>query len=220
MKRGVKTNNANKKQMNVKPAIGFLSKGGQAAFTETIETILDHMKNNANYPTPTPALPAVEAAFAAYKTAAANAAQGGRENTAIRDARRAELEVMIRQLASYVNGTANGDMPKLLSSGFPVQKAVRTPIGPLLAPGAPTVTQGAVSGTLSAVAGRVYGASSYNWSVALASAPELDVQTAQTTGARAQFSGLTPGKVYQISLNAVGAAGVSDWSDTGSLMVI
>ena len=61
---------------------------------------------------------------------------------------------------------------------------------------------------------------SYNWSVALQSAPDKDVQTAQTTGARALFSGLTPGQIYVISLNAVGAAGVSDWSDYGTLMVV
>lgn len=52
------------------------------------------------------------------------------------------------------------------------------------------------------------------------SAPEVSVPTAQTTGARTEFSRLTPGKVYVIALNAVGAAGVSDWSDYGSLMVI
>ena len=48
----------------------------------------------------------------------------------------------------------------------------------------------------------------------------MDVQTAQTTGARALFSGLTPGQIYVISLNAVGAAGVSGWSDYGTLMVV
>ena len=48
----------------------------------------------------------------------------------------------------------------------------------------------------------------------------MDVQAVQTMGARASFSDLIPGKVYLVSLNAVGAAGVSDWSDYGSLMVI
>lgn len=206
--------------MNIKPAISFLTKDGEASFTEKVSTILEHLKNNPNYPTPTPALPAVETAFAAYKVATAEAVQGGVENTAIRDAKRAELTGLLRQLASYVNGTANGDLPKLLSSGFPTQKPVRTPIGPLPAPGTPVVTQGAVTGALTASAPPVYGASSYNWNLALETAPEVTVQTAQTTGARAQFSGLTPGKVYLVSLNAVGAAGVSDWSDAGSLMVI
>ena len=79
------------------------------------------------------------------------------------------------------------------------------------------VTQGAVTGSITVAAPPVYGASSYNWSVALDSAPEVEVQT---TGARTAFNGLTPGKVYLVLLNAVGAAGVSDWSDSGSLMVI
>ena len=82
------------------------------------------------------------------------------------------------------------------------------------------VVQGPVTGSLAAASSPVYGASSYNWSVALESAPDTDVQTAQTTGARTLFTGLIPGKIYSISLNAVGAAGVSDWSDPGSLMVV
>ena len=206
--------------MIAKPAIGFLSKDGEAPFTEKVSTILEHLKNNPAYPSPTPTLAAVQTAFEAFKVATAEAAQGGVQNTAARDARRAELVALLRQLSSYVNGTANGDLVKLLSSGFPVQKPTRAPIGPLAAPAAPVVTQGAVSGTITAAAPPVYGASSYNWSVALQSAPTVDVQTAQTTGARAEFSGLTPGQVYLVSLNAVGAAGVSDWSDYGSLMVI
>ena len=82
------------------------------------------------------------------------------------------------------------------------------------------LTQGSVSGTITVAAPPVYGASSYNWSVALQTAPDVDVQKAQTTAARAEFSGLTPGQIYLVALNAVGSAGVSDWSDTGSLMVI
>jgi len=178
------------------------------------------MTNNSHYPAPTPALATVQAAFDAYKVASANAAQGGVQNTALRNARRTDLVALLRQLANYVSATANGNMDVLLSSGFPVQKPSRTPIGPLPAPVPPTVTQGAVSGTLNAASSPVYGATTYNWSLALQSAPDVDVQTAQTTGTRTQFSGLTPGQIYVISLNAVGAAGVSDWSDYGTLMVV
>ncbi len=88
------------------------------------------------------------------------------------------------------------------------------------APDAPTVVQGPVTGSLKATSAPLYGASSYNWSAALQSAPETDVKTAQTTGARAEFTGLTPGQIYVVSLNAVGTAGVSDRSDAGTLMVV
>lgn len=206
--------------MNVKPAIGFLIKDGQAPFTDKVAAILQWMTNNPNYPTPTPPLATVQTAFDAYKVATADAAQGGTENTAIRNARRDELVALLRQLANYVSATANGNMEVLRGSGFPVQRPTRTPIGPLPAPFPPTVTQGPVSGALNAISSPVYGATIYNWSLALQSAPEVDVQTAQTTGARMQFTGLTPGQIYVISLNAVGTAGVSDWSDYGTLMVV
>ena len=56
--------------MNIKPAIGFLTSDGQAPFTEKVTTILEKMKNNASFPTPTPALATVQTAFDAYKVGA------------------------------------------------------------------------------------------------------------------------------------------------------
>jgi len=205
---------------NVKPSIGFLTKDGEDSFTSKTAILLEWMTNNTKYPTPTPALNVVQTAFDAYKLAKADAAQGGKEKTAARNARRAELASLLRQLANYVSSTANGDLETLMSSGFPIQKVVRSPIGLLPAPDAPSVLQGELTGTLRAVISPVNGAYAYNWRLALASAPTVYVQTAQTTGGRNTFAGLTPGQTYNIEANAVGAAGVSDWSDAGSLMVI
>ena len=39
-------------------------------------------------------------------------------------------------------------------------------------------------------------------------------------GGRVMSEDLTAGQVYNVSTNGVGAAGTSDWSDVGSLMVI
>ena len=52
------------------------------------------------------------------------------------------------------------------------------------------------------------------------SAPDKSVQTQQTPGGKAQFDGLTPGEDYSVTVNAVGAAGTSDWSDAATLIVI
>ena len=96
-----------------------------------------------------------------------------------------------------------------------MQKPSRTPIGPLPAPEAPVLWQGPVTGSLGASASPLDGAFSYNWSLALASAPDTDVQTAQTTGARVSCTGLIPGQIYVVSPNAVGATGVpSPLTDT------
>ena len=63
------------------------------------------------------------------------------------------------------------------------------------------------------------GAYTYNWRLALASAPTVYLQTAQTTAARHTFEGLTAGQIYNMQLNAVGTAGESNWSGVTSFMV-
>ncbi len=206
--------------MTVKPSIGFLTKDGQPLFTDKVTTLLKWTGNNPNYPTPIPALTVVQTAFDAYKVATADAAQGGKENTAIRNARRNELVSLLRQLANYVSATANGDLEILISSGFPIQKPTRAPVGPLSAPNTPILTQGPVTGSVRGVIPPVYGAFSYNWRLALASAPNVYVQTAQTTGGRITFSSLTPGQVYNVDVNAVGSAGTSNWSNVSKLMAL
>jgi hypothetical protein len=206
--------------MVVKPSIGFLSVSTDALLVTGTQTIVNSLTNNPDYPTPTPTLVTVTAALNAFMVAIADAAAGGKEQTAIKIAKRAELVSLLRQLASYVGVTCGGDMAKLLSSGFPTQKPNRTPIGVLPAPNTPVVAPGALSGQLDAVSAPVFGAYTYNWRLALASAPTVYVQQLQTTAARNTFSGLTPGQIYRIQLNAVGSAGPSDWSDDGESMVL
>jgi hypothetical protein len=66
----------------------------------------------------------------------------------------------------------------------------------------------------------VFGASSYNWRLARADAPTVFVQTAQTTAADIVFAGLTPGVVYLAQVNALGTAGLTDWSQPATQMAI
>ena len=206
--------------MIVKPAIGFLTISSDALLVTGAQTVVTAMTNNPDYPTPTPTLATVTTALNAFIVAVANAAEGGKEQTAIKIAKRAELVSLLRQLASYVGVTCGGDMAKLLSSGFPTQKPNRTSIGVLPAPDAPVVTPGALSGQLDAITSPVFGAYTYNWRLALASAPNVFVQQMQTTAARNTFSNLTPGQTYRVQVNAVGSAGASDWSDDGESMVL
>ena len=104
--------------------------------------------------------------------AIADAADGSREMRAILRVKLAELVSLMRQLAVYVTLTANGDMAVLISSGFPPQKATRQPVGQLPQPSTPSVRQTNVSGEIAASTSKIYGASAYNWRVALASAPD------------------------------------------------
>jgi Fibronectin type III domain len=206
--------------MITKPSITFLTADSDALLITDTNTILTAMTGNTNYPTPSPALTAVTTALNDFTTTLANAADGGITLTSIKNDKRAELVALLRELANYVQGACNGDLTVLLSSGFPIQKPQRFPIGVLPAPTNVTVSLGALSGELDAAMPPVFGAAIYNWRLTATSAPTVVVQSTQTTAARNTFTGLTPGVVYTAEVNAVGSAGPSDWSNPVSKMAV
>jgi hypothetical protein len=195
-------------------------KDSDAQLIVDVQSAIEGLTGNASFPTPAPALTVVTTALNAFTVALADAGNGGTELTSIKNAKRAELVSLMRQLGSYVTVTAGGDMTKLLSSGFPYQKPTRSTIGALPAPYTPVLKLGPHTGELDASISPIYGAYTYNWRVALASSPTTYVRTVQTTGGRILFDGLTVGQVYNVEANAVGSAGPSDWSDAAGLMVI
>jgi hypothetical protein len=206
--------------MIIKPSISFLNKNKDARLLTAAQTIITSMTGNLGYPSPSPTLTAVISATNDFADAMAAAANGGKTLTAAKNARRAALVALLRALANYVQVTCNGDLTVLLSSGFPIQKPQRNPIGTLPAPANLIVSVGSLSGELDASVSPVFGAATYNWRLAAASAPGVNLQTAQTTAGNNTFSGLTPGATYVIQVNAVGAAGVSDWSKSVSQMTM
>ena len=207
--------------MKAKIALSYLTGASDGQVIVNVKSgLLGIAGNVAIYATPAPALAVVQTALDEFIVAVANAVGGGIQVTATKNAKRTALAALVRPLSNYVTDTAGGDLVKLISSGLPIQKPGAVPIGPLSPPATPIATQGPVSGSLSASSSPLYGAGSYNWRLALASAPTSYLQTAQTMGARHTFQGLTPGQIYNVELNAVGAAGASDWSDDGSVMVL
>ena len=209
--------------MIVKTSIRFLSKENSQGVVNTTDVILMALDAaKTTYTAPVPPLATVQTANDALRVAIQERASagGGRQLTAVVHARRAEVESLVRQLANYVTATADGNLETLLLSGFPIQKPTHHPVGQLTAPDAPVVRQGAASGWLKARTRPVAGGQVYNWRVARNAAPTVYVQTAQTTGARNTFKGLTPGEIYDVQVNVVGADGPSDWSDDGTMMVI
>ena len=205
--------------MIAKASISFLNDATDSQLISDTSGIVQALTANAIYPTPTPTLAAVSTALAAFTHALAAAAEGGIPLTLAKNDARAALAGLLRELASYVQLACKGDLTKLLTSGFPVQKAVRTPVG-ILPPPAVTVKLGSKSGDLAAKLAPMAGAAIYNWRVTTASSPAAPVFTAQTTAASHTFAGLTPGVVYQVTANAVSSAGTSDWSDPATQMVV
>ncbi len=113
----------------------------------------------------------------------------------------------------------DGSYSKLVGSGFPHHKPVRSPVGQLPAPAGLAVTLGARTGELDASVPPVYGASLYTWRVTTGQ-PRVEVQTVQTTAASVTFTGLAPGVIHGIEANAIGTAGPSNWTGPINQMVI
>ena len=206
--------------MIVKTSITFLLAASDEQLIATTQGVIAGLTGNTHFPSPVPPLPVLSGALDAFSVAVGEAANGGKELTAAKNAKRAALASLLRQLGSYITIQCDGDMEMLLSSQFPIQKPGRSPIGALPVPQAPALKQGANSGSVDAATGPVYGAGVYNWRVALASAPTTYIKTAQTTAARTSFEGLTAGEIYNVELNAVGAAGITDWSDDSTLRIL
>jgi hypothetical protein len=205
--------------MIVKPAISFLKSDSDSQLITDSTTINTCMTGNASYVDPEPSLPDVAAATNEFSIALVNAADGGVTLTSIKNDKRDVLVGLLRDLASYVQVACKGDITVLLSSGFPIQKPQRSPIGELPAP-VVALSVGMSSGNLDCLVAPIFGAATYNWQIAVASAPDVILQTAQTTGGRNTFSGLTPGVTYAVQANAVGSAGASDWSKPVSQMAM
>jgi hypothetical protein len=204
--------------MRIEAAIGWLLKFPAMIVTGVVDGIIAAMTGNPNYVTPVPALTVVSAANDAAKTAIANAVNGGREFTAIKDAKMFDLAAVVRPLGAYATTTADGDLAKLLSSGFPIKKPTNQPVGPLPMPTGPIAVPGDKHGKILAATDAIDGAYIYNWRMALASAPTVYVLQVQSTGANTAMEGLTRGGIYNVEVNAVGTAGTTEWSDAVSVV--
>ena len=206
--------------MNVKPSIAWIGSNPVPLFINNCAVVILALTNNENiYTTPVPGIPVIQAALDTLTADQAATADGGKSATVKRNNSKLVVANLMRQLAAYVTVACKGDLHNLILSGFPPQKSTRTPVGTLPAPQGLVLKQGPLSGMLMAKANPVFGASTYNWTCT-PNTPGAVPITGQGTAASWEFDGLTPGVIYTIAVNAVGAAGPSNWSSAISLMVI
>ena len=174
----------------------FIASDNDATLITDTTGIITGLTNNAAYPAPAPTLATVQTSLNDFSEAVAAAAGGGVALTSAKNAARTALAALLRELASYVHVACRGDLTKLLTSGFPIQKPTRSPVGILPPPAPPLLQLGGRSGDLVASITPLAHASSYTWRLALASAPETNLRTVATTAGNITFSGLTPGEIY------------------------
>ena len=208
--------------MIVKCSISFIKKASGAQFGSIAKGVCLKLKDNTNFLTPplSPPILQGEAAVDAFIAAYTASVKGSEVDTQKMYAARKVAGNILTQWSRQVDTISAGDLGILKSSGFPIQKPTRTPVGDLPAPDGLTLVLGNYSGDLKASAAKVAGGVSYNWRLSTAAAPTVVLQSAETTAVNTVFSGLTPGVVYQVTVNVVGSAGPSDWSLPTSQMAL
>jgi hypothetical protein len=109
--------------------------------------IKDSMTDNENFPNPVPALTALEEAIENFSDAFLKIAMGGKVDTLIKNKRRKELENILKELATYVQLTSQGNLAVILSSGFDTHKKA-APVGILPRPESFSLKMGVNKGSV------------------------------------------------------------------------
>jgi len=186
------------------------------AFSRNVVT---QMTGNTNFTTPMP--PLTDVTTGADELEAANEAASDGSRTAIldRNAKKAVLISLMRQLAAYVQTQSQSSKAVILSSGFHTTR-VPPPVGPLPAPVNVRLAQTGTSGQLRLRFSRVHGVTA-GPTVQIAEdaeGPYTDYVTSNKS--RLDITSLTPGKTYWVRVRANGALGPSSWSNPATAIAI
>jgi hypothetical protein len=192
--------------------LGTMSPEDKVSFASGIISSLT--SNAATFPSPNPALPALTSGK--NNLEARLAAIGQLETSLVAERAEAataetELDALLAQEAAYVENVAKGEASVILLSGFALAQA-KTSIGVLPPPTNLLGQTADVEGAVDLKWNRVSGAKSYIVECATSpSGPWTQVTVSTRTSCTA--SGLNSAVKYWFRVRAVGASGMSGWSD-------
>lgn len=215
--RSAKTQN----QMNTTPRVSYswLKAQSDDEVTGTIMDIVTAMTDNSFFPTPAPPLVDVQSLLVGFQTAQAVAANGGKVETAAKSTARDILVESTHSLGDYIDRAAGGNLEKLLSSSYPLQKD-RAPVDIQPAPANLRLKHGKVSGSIAAYCDPNTHRVLYEWQTAAGASPTEWQIEPSTNSARSVFSGHAPGSWLYVRVRARVPAGAGDWSSVIQIMVI
>jgi len=213
-------------QINYRVSLAF-DKYSDADLDEFTSNIIACLTGNAAFPNP-PVPPALLTALAdvpvsdltslqsVFQKTIAAAAQGGKQETALKDEAREPLVYSLRNDAAYVQSLASQSLSTLLSSGYAANSINRAQ-SPL---DTPVIVLADNLGTTKVLLRLqpVVNAKSYDVRVSMAANVWADMGTF-TQARRIVVEKLTPGTTYTFQVRAVGGStGYSDWSTPVSIM--
>lgn len=207
----------------IKPLEGY---GGMsdADIVARAMAVLTGLTGNSSFTTLPVDLATLKTAIDTFSTLISEALDGSKKVIAQRNKQREAVIKMLELLGRYVQVNSNGDMAVFISSGFAPASTVKTPPSPLPLPVIKSVTQGAISGELVIQILAILKAVSYEirYGIVANGAPPSSWTSKVVTKVKppAGFQGLTPGTVYAFQVRALGKAGMTDWTDSATCMVI
>jgi hypothetical protein len=209
------------KKMN---AVNYRVNLGFAGYTDAdlgdfTDNVIASMTGNPSFPTPPVDMAAVGAQRTAFATAVTNAAQGGTQLTAIKNAARKTLVTILRKIAAYVQSIASQDVALLLSSGFQANSTNRART-PLAVPTILSISNDATT-ELTVRLQPVDNARAYQVRYSINGGTSWLPIVDSTQARQIILQNLTPGATYTAQSRAVGGSkGYSDWSDPVSHMAM
>jgi hypothetical protein len=203
--------------LNYRVNLGFAGYS-DADLGDFTDNIIASMTGNVSFPTPTVPLTGLTAQRATFGTAVTNAAQGGKQLTAIKNAAKKTLITMLRKIAAYVQSIAGQDVVVLLSSGYQANSTNRTR-SPLDIPTILSILNNA-STQLAVRLQPVDNARAYQVRYSVVGGAWLPIVDS-TQARQIILENLTPGTTYTAQARAVGGStGYSDWSDAQTHMAM
>jgi hypothetical protein len=201
------------KKRRLRTGFGRFSDTGFLTFSKSV---LQKMTDNPNFPTPQPTLVVVGGAIDDYDTALANAVDGNKQDTEIKNQKRAALDSILKQLASYVELVADDDEAVLLSSGFELIKTPEPagPLGPAQNFRVEAVDKGQLK--LSCDANKL----AKIYKMGYRKAGETEWQEIDSTASRYLLTGLESGKEYICRVLLVGTSLIRTYSDEVNCFVL
>ena len=174
-----------------------------ADFQLKSEKIFQSMVNNIFSPNPTPDMATLDAAVTSFSTALLAAQSRDKNAVAVKNAARATLTDLLNQLAGSVNTTANGDLVKLVSTGFDLAKDGESV--PLPKPGSPLLSDGINQGELISKVPSVTGSKVYGHRYTT-DAPVANTVWVEkiSTSSKFMHTGLVSGQKYWCQVAAYG----------------
>ena len=204
--------------MNIKQqALGGFRKESDEAVLVKGRTVLLAMTDNPNFVTPEPTLEAVTETLDDYENRLSLAKRrGSPEDTAAKNDARKVAEQMLKRLAFYVTHTADGSLPKLLSSGFAVSSLPQKDDVPLPVTGI-RLRDGRQTGQMRMDFDKNPAAKLYEYQVCQVDAngqPDKWSELYITTSSRMHIiAPLTPYQRHGVRVRAVNGYGRSEWSE-------